>query len=107
MSGVMDEHAKQLSENVKLVRDALEDLVTQIEEHKAHRFGPEIPDDLKPTAGDACVKLARGDRNKARALYKEIMIDCGNYMPEIVARALVRAADAWSLMPDIEAPEVG
>jgi hypothetical protein len=55
--------------------------------------------------GAACVKLA-GDKGRGISLFKLIAKDCGGYMPQAAALALVHAADTDNLVPDVTAPEL-
>lgn len=83
--------------------DELRVLLDAAEDWEQHPHGPEVQGDTKRVAGSAAIELCRGDRDKARTLYKQIMQDCGGYMPVAAAMALIRATSS-NLVPDVEAP---
>jgi hypothetical protein len=56
--------------------------------------------------GTSCRALCDGDADKAKLLYKVVSDDCGGYMPEAAAIALIRAANAGMLFPEVKAPEL-
>ena len=62
---------------------------------------------LMKTLGPACTRLAGGQGSRGRALFEQIADDCGGYMPEAAAIALIHAADGLGWVgDDVEAPEV-
>ena len=71
-----------------------------------HPLGPEYNRELMGRAvGGACVKLCANDSQKGMALFKLIAKDCGGYMPQAAAFAVIRAADTENVVPDVQAPE--
>jgi|SRR5581483_11355091 len=84
------------------VADALEEL-------EQHPHGPPVSwdNDLeRKVAGNACVQLAGGDRDKGIALWREVEQDHGGYVPAAAAKALIRASRATELVVPDAAPEV-
>lgn len=69
-------------------------------------YGPEVDGEEDTNAKHACVQLAGGEVDQGRALWKTIEHDCGEYVPRAAALALIRAASATMLMPDVVAPEL-
>ena len=83
---------------------ACEALTRIIHESQDHPLGPEVDEDSRTAAGAACVQLCDSTA-QARTLWKLVVDDCGGYMPQAAARALIRAATTDNLVPDVEAPD--
>lgn len=80
-----------------VLREALDALVSVNEYPK----GPQVDRQTYSVATGAAVKIA-GDPPKAQALWKLIREDCGGYVPQAAALALIRASDLENLVPYIE-----
>jgi hypothetical protein len=71
--------------------------------HNALPYGPEVIAAVRPSAAQACVKIA-GNPDQGIALWKVIARELG-YMPQAAAVALIAAANTSNLVPDVEAPD--
>lgn len=73
-------------------------------------LGPRYDESMGKVTGAACVQLCGGDKELGVELWKRIARNCGDYMPQAAALALIDAAEAAMLaankIPDIDAPEV-
>jgi hypothetical protein len=68
----------------------------------AHPMGPEYDKPvIGAVTGAACVQLCGGDKQKGIALFKIVRDDCGGYMPQAAALALIHAADTTNVVPDV------
>lgn len=84
------------------IETLLEDALANLRERP---HGDPATADVRDVAGQACVKLCRGDHDQARTLWRLITDDLG-YMPVAAAVALNRAANTDNLVPDIPAPDL-
>lgn len=91
----------RVDELTKLFSDAAETL----REARTRPHGTTPGAVMTQEAGKACVALCDGDQDKARTLWKLVVQDCGGYMPQSAAIALIHAAKTVNLVPDAEAPE--
>ena len=84
--------------------ELLHELLTTVQEHRLHPYGPVPSPTDEKVAGAALVRLCGGDKDKARTLWKLIASDFG-YMPRAACVAVIRAADPSNLVPDVTPPE--
>lgn len=56
---------------------------------------------LGPVVGAACTQLTGGNPELGKALFTAIMNDCGGYMPQAAALAIIHCAERDNRAPDI------
>jgi hypothetical protein len=85
--------------------EALRTAAEMLVEHAAHPHGFPVEGNTRVKAGEACVRLCRGNQDKGRTLWKRFVADWG-YMPHAAAVALIYAANTDNLVPDIPEPDL-
>ena len=55
--------------------------------------GPVVSGEIKQAATQAAIRLRGGDLHQAKTLWEKLQGECGGYMPEAAARALLLAAE--------------
>lgn len=82
--------------------EMLGDLMLVVRQSVDQPHGRPPDPETRKLAGDACVALCDGDKDKARTLWK-LIADRLGYMPEAAAVALIYATKT-NLVPDVEGP---
>lgn len=104
---------RAISNLVGMGEVSAEEISSEPSEH-GPPFGPAYDKDVIGKAvAAACIQLAQrpedspeAAKEKGIALFKMVIKNCGGYMPQAAALALIDASTAGSVVPDVEAPEL-